>query len=180
MKPLLACLALACVLAASGCNANSRSDGRVALGLATDSAYLTVLAAQNRTAVAYSQAIMRAKPSKQVSAFAVQVITSRAKEAKKILELQSEDTQKSDFTLPDAAAQLGRSLAHLGITADGKPLAAPSTDAGYIAAMTANDKAVLKSSSVNTDHGSPGVVPFAKDVILQRTSELETLRNLPQ
>jgi uncharacterized protein (DUF305 family) len=174
---MLACVVVALALVASGCSSDAPESGRVALGLATDKAYLTILSAENDTAVAYSQAILKTDPSAEVTSIAKNAISLREQEAKKITKLEANDSDDSEFTLPDAAEQLNTSLSELGLSATGTPLAAPSTEAGYIKAMTANGKAVLKATEPEADHGSPGVVPFAKQVALDRTDELQSLHD---
>ena len=174
---MLAFAAVALALVASGCNANTRSDGRVALGLATDKAYLTVLEEQNANAISYSEAILKADPSAQLETFAKNAISAREAEGKEIDKLQSEDSDPAQFTLPNAAEQLGTTLEALGLSADGEPLAAPSTESGYIEAMKANTKGVVEASAPEIDHGSPGVVPFSKQVLATRDDELDSFQD---
>lgn len=174
---LLACLSLALALVLSGCSADTRSEGRVALGLATDKAYLTILTAQNAVAIAYSEAILKNEPSARLANFAEGAIAARNQEAVEIEKLQAKDSDPAQFTLPNAAEQLGLTFRQLALSGDGALLAEPRSESEYVKAMKSNAKGVLKATEPETEHGSPGVVPFSKQVALRRTDELDSLRN---
>lgn len=176
--------AIACCLAAglSGCSGEAKdlSNTQVAGALAYDSAYVTVNTLQNTDAVNYSKTILKTTSDPEIKAFANNVIAVRAAEDKKMAKIKDvENIDPNDPTTPaEASEQLDLSLRKMGVNAQGTPSAAPSTDAGYITAMLANIKASLATTRVEILEGGPGGVPFAKQVFLDRTNELEQLKAL--
>jgi len=140
-------------------------------------AYLTgSLRPKTANAVAYSQAIMRPSRANKFSAFAAQVITSRAKEARRSSKLQSEDTQKKRlFTcqMPRAARPFACAPRASRQT---ESRCRPGTERGVYSGDDGKRQSRTQVIRRHTDHGSPGVVPFAKDVSFSAPAKLETLQ----
>jgi hypothetical protein len=173
----LACFALAAGICGCG-NSSPQPPSNLQQGLSTDSAYLAVLEAQNLNAQLYSTAVLKTTRDSRIRAFAKIVVAERAKERPAFATLRSRGAGGAIPTLPAAAKTLGLPLRSLAVNADGTPLAAPKSDAAYVKAMTANDQAVVAASQKENLNGSAVVLPFAKNVFLERSSELKTLSGL--
>jgi uncharacterized protein (DUF305 family) len=176
LKPrtLLSLLAVA-ALAAAGCGGSSTGNATVDARNQIDAAYEAVAAVQIDQAVAYSEAIQKASSDPGIKKFARKAIETRKVWSQK---LKRFTMSGGTVSLPTASHDLNVSLQSLGVTADGTPLAAPSSDQGYLAAMASNDRACLRAATVNSRNGGPGTSQLANLVILDATAELAEIKTL--
>jgi uncharacterized protein (DUF305 family) len=172
---VLAALTIALALALGGCGDTTPPVAEE--GLETDSAYLTVLTAQNENAIEYSKAIVKTTKSDEVEEFASKVIEGRNAESDEISKLQ-QDGRPETATLSEAAETLGFPLSQFAISADGQPLTSPSTDQGYVKAMKSNANGVIRASNAELKDGSPEVMSFARLITSEREDELDSLKEL--
>lgn len=126
-------------LAATGCGDSSSSEAPGPDNGELHSAFESVAASQFANAVGYSNAILKTSSDPDVKKFAESAIAQREEWSETLDRSQSEDLTKS-------AEALGIPLKSLAITADGTPLAAPSSDAGYLSAMKLNNQASLRAA----------------------------------
>jgi uncharacterized protein (DUF305 family) len=142
-----------------------------------DSAYETIIAEQNEIAVNYSNAILKETDDADVKVLAQEVLDERAIEADILERLVASGQQKQTTT--QAAKTLGIPLDKLGLTADGKTLAAPSSDTGYLKAMEENVEGALRATEVELDGGGPGTVSqLGNRVRANRVPELAMIKKL--
>ena len=168
-------LLVVAALAATGCGGSTTGNAIIDSRNEIDAAYEAVAAAQIAQAVAYSEAILKTTSDPEIKKFAESVIATRKVWTQKLERF----TQNNEpIELPKASYALDISLKSLGITADGTPLAAPSTDEGYLAAMKLNDRASLRAATVNSRAGGPGTSQLANLVILDATEELAEIKLL--
>ncbi|MBJ7354684.1 MAG: hypothetical protein JHC98_07655 [Thermoleophilaceae bacterium] len=168
-------LLVVATLAMTGCGGSTTGNAVIDSRNEIDAAYEAVAAAQIATAVDYSNAILKTTSDPEIKKFAESVIATRKVWSEK---LERFTRNGEPMELPKASYALDISLKSLGITADGTPLAAPSTDDGYLAAMKLNDRASLRAASVNSRNGGPGTSQLANIVILDATKELAAIKVL--
>ncbi|MGK2877315.1 MAG: hypothetical protein ACSLFF_01865 [Solirubrobacterales bacterium] len=173
---LASCLLVATALVATGCGGSSTTgNASIDARLKIDAAYEAVVAAQIENAEGYSNSILKTTTDPEIESFAESVLATRKAWSQKL-----ERFRKTGDTMEvkKASYTLDISLKSLGITADGTPLAAPSSDAGYLAAMKLNDRGSLKAARVNSRAGGPGTSQLANVVILDTTEELAQIKQL--
>lgn len=158
-------LLVVAALATTGCGDSSSSEGSEPDRAQLDSAYEAVAAAQFANAVGYSNAVLKTTTDPAIKTFAESVLAQRKEWSASLDETQTDD-------LSAAADTLAIPLKSLGISADGVPLAAPSTDAGYLSAMKLNDQASLRAAEVATSQLANQVIQGAS----QELSEIEQLK----
>jgi uncharacterized protein (DUF305 family) len=170
-------LLVVAALAMAGCGGSTTGNAVIDSRNEIDAAYEAVAVAQIAQAVAYSEAILKTTKDPEIKNFAQQVIDTRKVWTQKLERF----TKTGDtVSLPTASHDLDISLKSLGVTADGTPLAAPSTDEGYLSAMASNDRASLRAATVNSRGGGPGTSQLANLVILDATKELAAIKALQQ
>jgi uncharacterized protein (DUF305 family) len=174
LRTVLSLLVVA-TLGLAGCSGSTTGNPTIDSRNEIDAAYEAVAVAQIAQAVAYSNAILKTSSDPKVKQFAETVLTNRKAWTQK-LERFTKTGETVD--LPKASHDLDISLKSLGVTADGKPLAAPSTDEGYLQAMKLNDRASLRAATVNSHSGGPGTSQLANLVILDATEELAEIKQL--
>lgn len=174
-RTFLILLAVA-ALAATGCGGTSTGNPEVDARNQLDSAYEAIAAAQIAQAVAYSEAILKTTSDPEIKKFAESVLAEREKWTAKLERFRR--TGEKVENLAKASYTIDISLKSLGITADGKPLAAPSSDEGYLAAMKLNDRASLRAATVNSREGGPATSQLANLVIQGATQELAEIKQL--
>lgn len=175
-KSFLVLLAVA-ALAATGCgDTSSTGNAEVDRRNQIDSAYEAVAAAQIANAVAYSNAILKTTSDPEIKQFAESVLAAREKWTAKLERFRRTGAKVEN--LAKASYTLDVSLKDLGITADGTPLAAPSSDEGYLAAMKLNDRASLRAAAVNSKLGGPATSQLSNLVIQGATQELAEIKQL--
>jgi uncharacterized protein (DUF305 family) len=163
-------------LAATGCGGTSTGNPEVDRRNQLDAAYEAVAAAQIEVATDYSNAILKTTKDPEIEKFANSVLAERKQWTEKLDRLRR--TGEEVESLAKASYILDISLKDLGITADGTPLAAPSSDAGYLTAMKSNDKASLLAAEVNNGEGGPATSQLSNLVIQGATQELEQIKQL--
>lgn len=176
LKPrIVLSLLVVASLAVAGCGESTTGNPLVDKRNEIDAAYEAVAGAQIAQAVAYSESILTTTADRRIKKFAQSVIDTRKVWTSKLERF----TMTGDTVdLPKASHTLDISLKSLGVTADGTPLAAPSTDAGYLQAMKLNDRASLRAAAVNSRAGGPGTSQLANLVILDATKELAAIKLL--
>lgn len=151
-------------LAATGCGDSSSTEEPKADTAQLNAAYEAVAAAQFANAIGYSDAILKATSDPDIKSFAESVLAQRETWNETLDQSQPEDLTK-------AAETLAISLKSLGITADGTPLAAPSSDAGYLSAMKLNNEASLRAAEAVKSE-------LANQVTQGATQELSVIEQL--
>lgn len=162
-------------MAMAGCGGSTTGNPTVDSRNQIDAAYEAVAAAQIDQAVAYSNAILKTTSDPEIKKFAGSALAARKVWAQK---LERFTTTGETVDLPKASHTLDISLKSLGVTADGTPLAAPSTDDGYLQAMKLNDRASLRAATVNSRAGGPGTSQLSNLVIQGATQELLEIKQL--
>jgi uncharacterized protein (DUF305 family) len=170
-------LLVVAALAATGCGDSSTGNAQVDARNAIDAAYEVVAGAQFAQADAYSQAILESTKDPEIKSFAESVISSRKEWSTKLERFRKTGEQMS---IPKASYTLDISLKSLGITADGTPLAAPSSDTGFLSAMKLNDRASLRAAKVNYSDGGPGTSQLSNLVLQGATQELAQIKQPQQ
>jgi hypothetical protein len=177
-RPTIVVLLCALAVLATGCDSSTTSNPEINARLEIDDAFVTVAPLQNDAAIAYSQAILKTTDDPQIKQLADDVIKRRQTENEKFDKLQKNYHSNGAPTPQEAADTLDTTLEKLAITAAGKPLAAPSSDSAYLKALEANLKGSLVAINADIDGGGPGTVPFAKEMLFDRTSQLEKVNGL--
>lgn len=162
-RTFLALLVVA-ALAATGCGDSTSTEKPKVNSAQLDRAYKTVAATQFANADGYSSAILNTTTDAEIRKFANSVIYQR-----QVWNGSLDPLPMGDRT--EAADTLGLPLKSLGITADGTPLAAPSSDAGYLSAMKLNNQASLRAAEVAKSD-------LANQVIRGATQELAEIEKL--
>jgi hypothetical protein len=162
-RTVLVLLAVAS-LATTGCGDSSTTDAPKVDSAQLNAAYEAVAAAQFANAIGYSDAILKATSDVEIKSFAESVLVRREMWKATLNESQPDDLTK-------AAETLAISMKSLGITAEGTPLAAPSSDAGYLSAMRLNNQASLRAAEAAKSD-------LAIQVIQGATKELEESERL--
>jgi hypothetical protein len=163
-RTFLALLVVA-ALAATGCGDSTSTEAPEPDRSQIDAAYGAVATAQFANAVGYSDAILKTTTDPEIKKFAQSVIAQREEWSAMIDESQPEDLTK-------AAETLAIPLESLGVTADGTPLAAPSSDAGYLSAMKLNNQASVRAAEVANTQLADQVIQGASEEL----SEIEQLQ----
>lgn len=172
-KPLLPLLAIA-VLALAGCgDTSSTGNPEVDQRSANDAAYEAIAAAQIENAENYSNAILSTTTNEQIRSLAEQVVAERGEQTDLLNRLRKTG---EPVDIAKASHTLDISLSDLGVSADGKPMAAPSSDAGYVAAMKANLEGAILAAQAEIGDGGPGTTQLANRVYSTATAELEQLK----
>lgn len=169
-------LLVVAALAMTGCGESSTTGNAIIDSRnKIDAAYEAVAGLQIAQGVAYSEAILKTTSDPEIKKFAESAIETR-----KVWTQKFERFSKTgqEMTLGQASRELDVSLKSLGITADGTPLAAPSSDDGYLEAMKSINRASLRAAKVNSRAGGPGTSQLANLVILDATEELAEIKAL--
>lgn len=170
------CLLALAALALAGCgDSGSTGNPEVDARSDMDTAYEAVAAAQIANAVGYSEAILKSSNDADVKKFAQQVLDERAGQQQQLDRFRKTG---EPVDVKKASHELNISLADLAITADGKPLAAPSSDSAYLKAMKANLNGSIKAAEVEMKGGGPGTTQLANRVYSSASAELEQLKQL--
>lgn len=179
VRRLTLCLLAATALVAGGCGDGQDGrtrDGGLGPAQADDAAFKVVAAAQIENAIGYSEAVLKSSQDAEVKDFAGQVIAERDKQQALLADLPSGQAPK---TVSEAATALNIPLADLAVSADGQPLAAPSSDNAYVKAMRSNLNASIRAASVERGGSDEATKKLAERILANASSELDQLRSLP-